>query len=210
MESKPEQPNSGGLLPPPPPPPDMLLVGSGPTWPPGLGGPPIMATGPPPSLMGPPPVSLMGPPPSNHGSVPPGSEDANKNPPPLMSLNVGNPAESEAVIKKPSELVLPKALEDVLALKTLRAKELGAEEALATTGAVVPTVPLSGIRTSAQEARSPQFGRIVPSPSLAFLIIYLTEKEVKRGKEEEVKLERRMEPFIGKPIMLTYTHSARD
>ncbi|EAT41636.1 AAEL006725-PA, partial [Aedes aegypti] len=30
--------------------------------------------------------------------------------------------------KKPSELVLPKALEDVLALKTLRAKELGAEE----------------------------------------------------------------------------------
>ncbi|XP_062541639.1 splicing factor 3B subunit 2 isoform X1 [Armigeres subalbatus] len=145
MESKPElqqQPNSGGLLPPPPPPPDMLLVGSGPTWPPGLGGPPIMATGPPPSLMGPPPVSLMGPPPSNHGSVPPGSEDANKNPPPLMSLNVGNPAESEAVIKKPSELVLPKALEDVLALKTLRAKELGAEEALATTGAVVPTVPL--------------------------------------------------------------------
>ncbi|XP_019557654.2 splicing factor 3B subunit 2 [Aedes albopictus] len=142
MENNPaQQNNAGGLLPPPPPPPDMLLVGGvPPTWPPGL-----MGGGPPTSLMGPPPTSLMGPPKGVPADIgPPGSEDLNKNPPPLMSLNVGNPAEPEEQIanKKPSELVLPKALEDVLALKTLRAKELGAEEALATTGAVVPPPPM--------------------------------------------------------------------
>lgn len=141
MENNPaQQNNAGGLLPPPPPPPDMLLVGGvPPTWPPGL-----MGGGPPTSLMGPPPTSLMGPPKGVPADIgPPGSEDLNKNPPPLMSLNVGNPAEPEQVAnKKPSELVLPKALEDVLALKTLRAKELGAEEALATTGAVVPPPPM--------------------------------------------------------------------
>ncbi|KXJ79495.1 hypothetical protein RP20_CCG000616 [Aedes albopictus] len=141
MENNPAQQNNpGGLLPPPPPPPDMLLVGGvPPTWPPGL-----MGGGPPTSLMGPPPTALMGPPKGVPADIgPPGSEDLNKNPPPLMSLNVGNPAEPEQVAnKKPSELVLPKALEDVLALKTLRAKELGAEEALATTGAVVPPPPM--------------------------------------------------------------------
>ncbi|XP_021697097.1 splicing factor 3B subunit 2 isoform X2 [Aedes aegypti] len=124
MENKPEQSNSGGLLPPPPPPPEMLLTSGGPPmWPPGLGGPP---------------ASLMGPPPTGSGECGPPGDESNKNvPPPLMSLNIGNPAEPE-IPKKPSELVLPKALEDVLALKTLRAKELGAEEVLATTGAVVP------------------------------------------------------------------------
>lgn len=61
-----------------------------------------------------------------------------------MSLKFpDNPEEAAAADqanKKPSELVLPKALEDVLALKTLRAKELGAEEVLATAGAVIPQV----------------------------------------------------------------------
>uniref|UniRef100_A0A182WLS2 PSP proline-rich domain-containing protein n=1 Tax=Anopheles minimus TaxID=112268 RepID=A0A182WLS2_9DIPT len=56
-------------------------------------------------------------------------------PPALMSLKVDNPDE---MAKKPSELVLPKALEDVLALKTIRAQELGAEETLAASGVVLP------------------------------------------------------------------------
>uniref|UniRef100_A0A182MUU3 Uncharacterized protein n=1 Tax=Anopheles culicifacies TaxID=139723 RepID=A0A182MUU3_9DIPT len=56
-------------------------------------------------------------------------------PPALMSLKVDNP---EEMAKKPSELVLPKALEDVLALKTIRAQELGAEETLAASGVVLP------------------------------------------------------------------------
>uniref|UniRef100_A0A1S4GSG6 PSP proline-rich domain-containing protein n=1 Tax=Anopheles gambiae TaxID=7165 RepID=A0A1S4GSG6_ANOGA len=56
-------------------------------------------------------------------------------PPALMSLQVDNPDDSA---KKPSELVLPKALEDVLALKTIRAQELGAEETLAAAGSVLP------------------------------------------------------------------------
>uniref|UniRef100_A0A8W7PY55 Uncharacterized protein n=1 Tax=Anopheles coluzzii TaxID=1518534 RepID=A0A8W7PY55_ANOCL len=56
-------------------------------------------------------------------------------PPALMSLQVDNPDENS---KKPSELVLPKALEDVLALKTIRAQELGAEETLAAAGSVLP------------------------------------------------------------------------
>ncbi|XP_050073763.1 splicing factor 3B subunit 2 [Anopheles maculipalpis] len=56
-------------------------------------------------------------------------------PPALMSLQVDNPDE---VAKKPSELVLPKALEDVLALKTIRAQELNVEETLAAVGAVLP------------------------------------------------------------------------
>uniref|UniRef100_A0A182JSS1 PSP proline-rich domain-containing protein n=1 Tax=Anopheles christyi TaxID=43041 RepID=A0A182JSS1_9DIPT len=56
-------------------------------------------------------------------------------PPALMSLKVDNPDDS---LKKPSELILPKALEDVLALKTIRAQELGAEETLAVAGAVLP------------------------------------------------------------------------
>uniref|UniRef100_A0A182Q2C3 PSP proline-rich domain-containing protein n=1 Tax=Anopheles farauti TaxID=69004 RepID=A0A182Q2C3_9DIPT len=43
-------------------------------------------------------------------------------PPSLMSLKVDSPDDGT---KKPSELVLPKALEDVLALKTIRAQELG-------------------------------------------------------------------------------------
>ncbi|XP_065087796.1 splicing factor 3B subunit 2 [Ochlerotatus camptorhynchus] len=145
MENKSEhhqQQNSVTLLPPPPPPPDMLLGSGPPNWPPGLGGPSLMGApgGPPPSLMGPPPTSLMGPPPS--GGAPGILEDPNRNPPPLMSLNVGNP-EQEQENKKPSELILPKALEDVLALKTLRAKELGAEEVLATTGAVVIPAPMA-------------------------------------------------------------------
>uniref|UniRef100_A0A4Y0BF61 PSP proline-rich domain-containing protein n=1 Tax=Anopheles funestus TaxID=62324 RepID=A0A4Y0BF61_ANOFN len=56
-------------------------------------------------------------------------------PPALMSLEVDNPDE---MAKKPSELVLPKALEDVLALKTIRAQELGAEETLVASGVVLP------------------------------------------------------------------------
>ncbi|XP_035907160.1 splicing factor 3B subunit 2 [Anopheles stephensi] len=56
-------------------------------------------------------------------------------PPALMSLKVDNPDEDA---KKPSELVLPKALEDVLALKTIRAQELDVEETLAAVGAVLP------------------------------------------------------------------------
>uniref|UniRef100_A0A182SL80 PSP proline-rich domain-containing protein n=1 Tax=Anopheles maculatus TaxID=74869 RepID=A0A182SL80_9DIPT len=56
-------------------------------------------------------------------------------PPALMSLKVDNPDEGT---KKPSELVLPKALEDVLALKTIRAQELDVEETLAAVGAVLP------------------------------------------------------------------------
>uniref|UniRef100_A0A182N944 PSP proline-rich domain-containing protein n=1 Tax=Anopheles dirus TaxID=7168 RepID=A0A182N944_9DIPT len=44
-------------------------------------------------------------------------------PPSLMSLKVDSPDDDES--KKQSELVLPKALEDVLALKTIRAQELG-------------------------------------------------------------------------------------
>ncbi|XP_058461821.1 splicing factor 3B subunit 2 isoform X2 [Malaya genurostris] len=69
------------------------------------------------------------------------SDDETQNVPPLMSINIEG-TEQDLTDKKPSELILPKALEDVLALKTIRAKELGAEEALATTGAVVPTVPI--------------------------------------------------------------------
>ncbi|XP_055531501.1 splicing factor 3B subunit 2 [Wyeomyia smithii] len=130
------------------------------------GMPPLMPTPPggPPSLMGAPPgapVGLMGAPPgvgnppligpagSNLQMGPPGTnssptdgmaDDQNKNPPALMSLNLDNP--EQEVPKKPSELILPKALEDVLALKTLRAKELGAEETLAATGAVVPVASM--------------------------------------------------------------------
>ncbi|XP_058832105.1 splicing factor 3B subunit 2 [Topomyia yanbarensis] len=109
-----------------------------------------------PSMMGPPgakAVSLLGPPGGNPpvGSlintpgqptmgVPDKPEDSN-NVLPLMSINLGN-SELELEDKTPSELILPKVLEDVLALKTIRAKELGAEEVLATTGAVVPTIPM--------------------------------------------------------------------
>ncbi|XP_055609263.1 splicing factor 3B subunit 2 isoform X2 [Uranotaenia lowii] len=134
--------NQPTMLPPPPPPPGMLLGGP-PNWPPGQG-PTLMG---PPS--GPPPQSLLGPPPGTKLGPPgglltgPNLEDPNQAPPMLMSLNVGGPvlAEQDQANKKPSELVLPKALEDALALKTLRARELGAEEALATTGAVVPVIP---------------------------------------------------------------------
>ncbi|XP_052894147.1 splicing factor 3B subunit 2 [Anopheles moucheti] len=56
-------------------------------------------------------------------------------PPALMSLQIEDP---EELAKKPSDLVLPKALEDVLALKTIRAQELGAEDTLAASGAVLP------------------------------------------------------------------------
>lgn len=101
------------------------------------------AGGPPPSLMGPPPTSLMGPPPGSTNGAPGTVDESINNPPPLMSLNVGNPEEQEQENKKPSELVLPKALEDVLALKTLRAKELGAEEVLASAGAVVIPPPMA-------------------------------------------------------------------
>ncbi|XP_055621747.1 splicing factor 3B subunit 2 isoform X2 [Toxorhynchites rutilus septentrionalis] len=125
------------MLPPPPPPPGMLMGGPPgipPNWQPG--GPPLMGApgGPPPSLMGAPggpPPSLMGPPSG------PLLDDQSKSLPPLMSLTVGNPDQDQAN-KKPSELILPKALEDVLAMKTVRAKELGAEEVLAAVGAVVP------------------------------------------------------------------------
>ncbi|KFB36084.1 hypothetical protein ZHAS_00003118 [Anopheles sinensis] len=55
-------------------------------------------------------------------------------PPSLMSLEVENPDEIE---KRQAELVLPKALEDVLALKTIRAQQLGAEDTLDSPGAVV-------------------------------------------------------------------------
>ncbi|XP_058120257.1 splicing factor 3B subunit 2 isoform X2 [Anopheles ziemanni] len=56
-------------------------------------------------------------------------------PPSLMSLEVENPDESE---KRQAELVLPKALEDVLALKTIRAQQLDAEDTLDSPGAVLP------------------------------------------------------------------------
>ncbi|XP_053664829.1 splicing factor 3B subunit 2 [Anopheles marshallii] len=56
-------------------------------------------------------------------------------PPALMSLQIDDP---EELVKKPSELVLPKALEDVLALKTIRAQELGAEDTLDASVAVLP------------------------------------------------------------------------
>ncbi|XP_050096178.1 splicing factor 3B subunit 2 [Anopheles aquasalis] len=46
-------------------------------------------------------------------------------PPSLMSLNVDSPESDELLLKKPAELVLPKALEDVLALTTIRVQELG-------------------------------------------------------------------------------------
>ncbi|XP_052872594.1 splicing factor 3B subunit 2 [Anopheles cruzii] len=46
-------------------------------------------------------------------------------PPSLMSLKLDHPEEG---MKKPSELVLPKALEDVLALQTIRTQELGGDE----------------------------------------------------------------------------------
>lgn len=104
---------------------------------------------PPPGFMMGGPPSLMGPP----GVIPQaGGDEPSRNLPSLMSLKVDNPdavgtaAPSDQTNKKPSELVLPKALEDVLALKTLRAKELGAEEVLATAGAVVPQVapPMTG------------------------------------------------------------------
>ncbi|XP_053689978.1 splicing factor 3B subunit 2 isoform X2 [Sabethes cyaneus] len=100
--------------------------------PPGVGNPPLMVT--------PGNTSQMGPPGTHPLPVEGNSNDPSKNPPALMSLNLDNP-EQEAP-KKPSELVLPKALEDVLALKTLRAKELGAEEALAAAGAVVPVTSM--------------------------------------------------------------------
>ncbi|XP_049541347.1 splicing factor 3B subunit 2 [Anopheles darlingi] len=46
-------------------------------------------------------------------------------PPSLMSLQVDSPESDELLLKKPAELVLPKALEDVLALTTIRVQELG-------------------------------------------------------------------------------------
>ncbi|XP_058058858.1 splicing factor 3B subunit 2 [Anopheles bellator] len=46
-------------------------------------------------------------------------------PPSLMSLKLDHPEDG---MKKPSELVLPKALEDVLALQTIRTQELGGDE----------------------------------------------------------------------------------
>ncbi|XP_038118175.1 splicing factor 3B subunit 2 isoform X1 [Culex quinquefasciatus] len=111
MENNPEQQNHPPASMLPPPPPGFMLGG--------------------PSLMGPP------------GGQP---DDPNRNLPSLMSLKFPESPEEAAAAaadlanKKPSELVLPKALEDVLALKTLRAKELGAEEVLAAAGAVVPLV----------------------------------------------------------------------
>uniref|UniRef100_A0A1Q3F5P2 Putative splicing factor 3b subunit 2 n=1 Tax=Culex tarsalis TaxID=7177 RepID=A0A1Q3F5P2_CULTA len=99
---------------------------------------------PPASMLPPPPPGFMlgGPPPSLMGP-PGGGSGGQPDLPSLMSLKFpDNPEEAAAAEanKKPSELVLPKALEDVLALKTLRAKELGAEEVLATAGAVIPQV----------------------------------------------------------------------
>uniref|UniRef100_A0A2M4BCS8 Putative splicing factor 3b subunit 2 n=1 Tax=Anopheles marajoara TaxID=58244 RepID=A0A2M4BCS8_9DIPT len=49
-------------------------------------------------------------------------------PPSLMSLKVDSPESDGLLLKKPAELVLPKALEDVLALTTIRVQELGDHE----------------------------------------------------------------------------------
>ncbi|XP_035785153.1 splicing factor 3B subunit 2-like isoform X2 [Anopheles albimanus] len=49
-------------------------------------------------------------------------------PPSLMSLKVDSPESDGLLLKKPAELVLPKALEDVLALTTIRVQELGDDQ----------------------------------------------------------------------------------
>ena len=57
-------------------------------------------------------------------------EDPAKKLPSLMSLKIDNPDDEKKT--DPSEVVLPKALEDVLALKTQRAIELGGDETTVT------------------------------------------------------------------------------
>uniref|UniRef100_A0A336KXN9 CSON001151 protein n=1 Tax=Culicoides sonorensis TaxID=179676 RepID=A0A336KXN9_CULSO len=97
-------------------------------------GPPGTFQGPPPPMMPnpmmqgpPPPGSLMqGPPP---GIPPPTNANPNEIPS-LMSLNVGRPGEENAPPKK-DPLVLPKAIEDVLAFKDQLANEIGDEIAAA-------------------------------------------------------------------------------
>uniref|UniRef100_A0A182J6V8 PSP proline-rich domain-containing protein n=1 Tax=Anopheles atroparvus TaxID=41427 RepID=A0A182J6V8_ANOAO len=76
-------------------------------------------------------------------------------PPSLMSLEVENPEEDG---KKEADLVLPKALEDVLALKTIRAQQLGEEDTLASAGAVLPGSYLEGegaLETDDENANEP-------------------------------------------------------
>uniref|UniRef100_A0A2M4ABI4 Putative splicing factor 3b subunit 2 n=1 Tax=Anopheles triannulatus TaxID=58253 RepID=A0A2M4ABI4_9DIPT len=54
-----------------------------------------------------------------------GQQQQQLQPPSLMSLQVDSPESDGMLLKKPAELVLPKALEDVLALTTIRVQELG-------------------------------------------------------------------------------------
>merc|ERR1712106_265337 len=71
--------------------------------------------GPPPRPQGPPPPQSDGPPPSG---------DKGEKPPPLMSLQVQPPKEDGA-----REVKLPQALEQALAFKTQRAKQVGVDPA---------------------------------------------------------------------------------
>ncbi|VEN63984.1 unnamed protein product [Callosobruchus maculatus] len=98
------------------PPPDMMQ-----------GPPPNIGMGPPPNTMGPPPGPPPGfGPPGNMGPPPPIMQPMQeKQLPSLLSLKVDPP---EHLMEGSSEVVLPQALEDVLALKNQRALELGTEE----------------------------------------------------------------------------------
>lgn len=121
-------------LPPGPPP---NLSGPPPGLPPGPPGPPPCLVGPPPGLGAPlgPPPSMAGPPPL---TLPPGLTL----PPPqllpsLLSLRVDPPEPADSTATPPSEVVLPQALEQVLALKNQL--ELGTDES------IVETEPSSGL-----------------------------------------------------------------
>ncbi|XP_063707669.1 splicing factor 3B subunit 2 [Culicoides brevitarsis] len=88
-------------------------------------GPPGTFSGPPPPLM--PPGMMSGPPPGMQppGMAPPGTNNPGEIPS-LMSLKVGKPAEEvRQGPPKKDVLVLPKALEDVLAIKEQRGTDFG-------------------------------------------------------------------------------------
>ncbi|XP_059611658.1 splicing factor 3B subunit 2 [Phlebotomus argentipes] len=88
--------------------------------------PPGIAMGqlPPPGTMPVPPPAVPGGPPGTWSQQDSGNESDEKIPS-LMSLVLDKPDEVKA--KKPAEVVLPKALEEVLALKDQRAMELGSQ-----------------------------------------------------------------------------------
>ncbi|KAL1513612.1 hypothetical protein ABEB36_003003 [Hypothenemus hampei] len=98
--------------------------------------PPIILSGPPPPLMsGPPPNLTSGPPPlrgvppPNLQTLPPQgflNPESEKELPSLLSLKIDPPKQVESA--ETTEVILPQVLEEVLALKSQRAYELGTEE----------------------------------------------------------------------------------